>query len=346
MHKDFARHTKVVSGGAAGKASCIWLYASCVNFAWSLVGFQPVLLHDFTLYVCTTEILQGQPKFSAVNSCCSAGRDCEATSGSPSDKLRCLRHPDPHVVCCPPLVNCAALILGTLRDFFKAKFFVRRPTIPKHHLRIGQLSTLIYPDSVIWKHWSRCNVNVSFSNIPSSPHVWCEDFSIPYGLSSLVSYPPKLIFHVVSSIHRVSDTKPRSTHRADAQRLFFYVEMTIGLSLDIENALGDGPVALCQFSTLDVKFTSKIIVLRQQAEEHHCIICHPEHKLARLLFQNRHAPAICCRPADPKIRPTVVRAQPCPFNSLKALSNELELSNDISNASHFDRTIKRQTRKI
>eukprot|EP00965_Chrysotila_dentata_P070424 2327391-Pleurochrysis_carterae.AAC.1 len=53
--------------------------------------------------------------------------------------------------------------------------------------------------------------------------------------------------------------------------------VTIGLNLDIENALGDGDVALCHFSTLDVK----IIVLGQdQSKGHHCSICDPDHRLA------------------------------------------------------------------
>jgi hypothetical protein len=56
--------------------------------------------------------------------------------------------------------------------------------------------------------------------------------------------------------------------------------VTIGLNLGIENALGDGPVALRHFSTLDVKIESKIIVLGQdQPEGHHCSICHPDHRL-------------------------------------------------------------------
>ncbi|NJR41755.1 MAG: hypothetical protein HC767_02910 [Akkermansiaceae bacterium] len=56
--------------------------------------------------------------------------------------------------------------------------------------------------------------------------------------------------------------------------------MTIGLNLGIENALGNGPVALRHFSTLDVKIESKIIVLGQdQPEGHHCSICHPDHRL-------------------------------------------------------------------
>eukprot|EP00965_Chrysotila_dentata_P071558 2364005-Pleurochrysis_carterae.AAC.1 len=42
--------------------------------------------------------------------------------------------------------------------------------------------------------------------------------------------------------------------------------VTIGLNnLDIENALGDGPVAIRHFSTLDVKIVSKSIVLWQDS---------------------------------------------------------------------------------
>eukprot|EP00965_Chrysotila_dentata_P221702 6192525-Pleurochrysis_carterae.AAC.2 len=92
--------------------------------------------------------------------------------------------------------------------------------------------------------------------------------------SPLVSLPPQFILYAVSSIHFVSDTKPRSPHRADAQRLVAPVRLSetpywcfphvvspvmIGLNLDIENALGDGSVALYDFSTLDAKIESKII---------------------------------------------------------------------------------------
>eukprot|EP00965_Chrysotila_dentata_P262373 6214550-Pleurochrysis_carterae.AAC.2 len=35
--------------------------------------------------------------------------------------------------------------------------------------------------------------------------------------SPLVSHPPQFVLYVVSSIYSVSDTKPRSLHRADAQ---------------------------------------------------------------------------------------------------------------------------------
>eukprot|EP00965_Chrysotila_dentata_P263476 6214837-Pleurochrysis_carterae.AAC.9 len=35
--------------------------------------------------------------------------------------------------------------------------------------------------------------------------------------SPLVSVPPQFVLYVVPSIYSVSDTKPRSTHRADAQ---------------------------------------------------------------------------------------------------------------------------------
>eukprot|EP00965_Chrysotila_dentata_P255244 6212153-Pleurochrysis_carterae.AAC.4 len=34
-----------------------------------------------------------------------------------------------------------------------------------------------------------------------------------------VNHPPQFVLYVVSSIYPVSDTKPRSTHRATAQRL-------------------------------------------------------------------------------------------------------------------------------
>eukprot|EP00965_Chrysotila_dentata_P061013 2021403-Pleurochrysis_carterae.AAC.1 len=54
----------------------------------------------------------------------------------------------------------------------------------------------------------------------------------------------------------------------------------IGLNLDIENALGDGPVAVRHSSTLDVKIESKVIVLGQdQRKGHHYSICHPDHRL-------------------------------------------------------------------
>eukprot|EP00965_Chrysotila_dentata_P182055 6011738-Pleurochrysis_carterae.AAC.1 len=90
--------------------------------------------------------------------------------------------------------------------------------------------------------------------------------------------------------------KPRSTHRADAPRLVELYDRigapcwwfphvvppgTIGLNLDIENALVDGPEALCDFSTLDVENESTIMVLGyDQPEGHYCSICHPDHKLA------------------------------------------------------------------
>eukprot|EP00965_Chrysotila_dentata_P243577 6205489-Pleurochrysis_carterae.AAC.2 len=45
------------------------------------------------------------------------------------------------------------------------------------------------------------------------------------------------------SLHSVSDTKPRSTHRADAPRLVI-PPVRIGLNIDIENALGNEAVAL------------------------------------------------------------------------------------------------------
>eukprot|EP00965_Chrysotila_dentata_P081100 2677041-Pleurochrysis_carterae.AAC.1 len=69
------------------------------------------------------------------------------------------------------------------------------------------------------KQWS-CSILASFSNIPSSHHVWCENCLIPQARPPpLVNHPPQFGLYVVSSIHSVSDTKPRSTHRADAQRL-------------------------------------------------------------------------------------------------------------------------------
>eukprot|EP00965_Chrysotila_dentata_P035310 1174627-Pleurochrysis_carterae.AAC.1 len=44
MHKDFARHTKVVSGGAAGKVPHIWLYTKLCDFCviprWRATSFR------------------------------------------------------------------------------------------------------------------------------------------------------------------------------------------------------------------------------------------------------------------------------------------------------------------
>eukprot|EP00965_Chrysotila_dentata_P065873 2182160-Pleurochrysis_carterae.AAC.1 len=108
------------------------------------------------------------------------------------------------------------------------------------------------------------------------------------------------------------------------------------LNLGIKNALGDGPVALRDFSTLDVKIELKITLLGQdQREGHHCSSCHPDHRLAWLFFLNPHStemwllgafwpcftasllpvlnldlnnPFCSCRPADLKIHPTGDRA--------------------------------------
>eukprot|EP00965_Chrysotila_dentata_P070552 2332083-Pleurochrysis_carterae.AAC.1 len=54
---------------------------------------------------------------------------------------------------------------------------------------------------------------------PSSHDTWCEDCLIPYLLFPLVNHPPQFVLYGSSSIRSVSDTKPRNTHRADAQRL-------------------------------------------------------------------------------------------------------------------------------